>query len=55
MSIEKAIKNAAASVKIEGFQIDTNCIDMCKKLLRNEISLDQYINHVKQKSGINTQ
>ena len=55
MSIDRAIENAVASVKIEGYQIDNECIQWCKKLLKKEISLEQYIALVKQKSGVVTQ
>ncbi len=51
MSIDKAIENAITSVKMEGYQIDNDCVQWCKKLLNNEISLAQYIAFVKQKSG----
>ena len=52
MSIDRAIENAVASVKIEGYQIDNECVQWCKKLLKKEISLEQYIALVKQKSGV---
>ena len=52
MSIEKAIKNAVASVRMEGYQVDNECIQWCKKLLENEINMEQYIALVKQKSEI---
>ena len=51
MSIDKAIENAVASIKMEGYQIDNECVEWCKKLLGNEISMEQYIALVKQKSG----
>lgn len=52
MSTEKAIVNAVASVEIEGYQIDTECVQWCKKLLENEISMEQYISLIKQKIGV---
>ena len=52
MSTDKAIKNAIASVKIEGYYIEDDCVQWCKMLLEKEISLDQYIALVKQKSGV---
>ncbi len=52
MSIDKAIENAVASIKMEGYQIDNECVEWCKKLLGNEISMEQYIALVKQKSGV---
>lgn len=48
MSIDKAIENAAASVRMEGYQINSECVQWCKKLLKKEISLEQYIALVKK-------
>jgi len=52
MSIDKAIENAVASVKMEGYQVDSECLQWCKKLLEKEISMEQYITFVKQKAGV---
>lgn len=52
MSTDKAIENAVASVKMEGLQVDSECVQWCKKLLEKEISMEQYIALVKQKSGV---
>lgn len=50
--IEKAINNAAASVEMEGFAIDEQSKIWCRQLLLNEITMEQYIVLVKQKSGV---
>ena len=52
VSTDKVIENAVASVKMEGYQVDNECIQWCKKLLENEISMEQYIALVKQKTGV---
>ena len=52
MSIDKTIENAVASVKMENFQFDSACVQWCKKFLEKEISMEQYITFVKQKSGV---
>ena len=52
MSIEKSIKNAIASIEMEGYQVDNECVLLCKKLLEKEIDMEQYIALVKQKIGI---
>lgn len=52
MSIDQTVENAIASLKMEGYQIDNDCVQWCKKLLAKEISLEQYIALVKQKSGV---
>lgn len=43
MSIDKAIENAIAYVKMESYQIDNKCVQWCKKLLQKEINMEQYI------------
>ena len=52
MSIEKSIENAVASVEMEGYCIDNECVLLCRKLLEKEIDMEQYIALVKQKIGI---
>lgn len=52
MSIENAIKNAAASVEMEGYHIDEQSKIWCRQLLRNEISMEEYIELVKIKAGV---
>lgn len=50
-SYDKAIENAVASVEMEGYQIDEQSKEWCKKLLLNEITMDEYIEFVKLKAG----
>lgn len=50
MPIERAIKNAAASVEIEGFCIDAECREWCRLLLEKKITLTEYIELVKNSS-----
>ena len=52
MSIDKAIENAAASVEMEGYVIDNECKDWCRKLMLGEISMEDYISLVRQHSRI---
>jgi hypothetical protein len=52
MSIDKAIENSAASVEMEGFRIDEQCKDWCRKLLNGELSMEEYIVLVKQRAGV---
>lgn len=52
MSIDKAINNAIASVEMEGFSVDEQSKEWCRKLLNNEISMEQYISLVKQSAGV---
>ena len=50
MSIDKAIENAIASIKMEGYHIDDECIIWCKQLLEKEIDMERYIALVKKKA-----
>ena len=52
MSIDKAIENSAASVEMEGYQIDDQCKVWCRKLLQGEITMEEYIVLVKQRAGV---
>ena len=52
MSIDKAIENSAASVEMEGYHIDEECTDWCRKLLQGELTMEEYIVLVKQRAGV---
>ncbi len=52
--IEKAINNSLASIEMEGFYIDEECKEWCRQLMRNEITMDEYIERVKKQAGIDT-
>ena len=48
-TIDKAIKNAIASLKMEGSHIDDESIHHCKELLENKITWEQYMDIVNRK------
>ena len=50
MTTDQAVKIAAASLEMEGYHIGSDYIQLCKKLLNNEINMDEYIVIVKQKA-----
>lgn len=50
--IEQAIESAAASMKMEGFQIDPQCVDLYRRLLKDEITMDEYISTVTDKKTV---
>lgn len=52
MTIEKTIECAVASVEMEGYHIDNDCIQLCKNLLENKINIEQYIAIIKQQAGV---
>ena len=51
--IEKAIKNAAHSAAIEGFDIDPTVRQWCRRLMKKEITLNEYISLVRNHAGEN--
>ena len=50
MPIEKAIRNAAASVEIEGYHINEQTKEWVRLLLEEKITMDEYIALVLQHS-----
>lgn len=42
-SREKAIDNAVASVEMEGFKVDKETRELCAKLLKGEITFQEYL------------
>jgi len=50
-SVNKSIANAAASVEMEGFHVDDECREWCRKLLMKEISFERYLAYAKEKVG----
>ncbi len=52
MSIDRAIANAAASVEMEGFSVDEESKRMCRKLLKKEITMEQYIEFTLAKARV---
>lgn len=51
MTIEQAIKNATVSVEMEGYHIDEQSKEWCRKLLLGIITQDEYISLVIKKAG----
>ena len=47
--IQKSIDNAEASINMEGYQIPDYCKELCKKLLNNEVTLEEYIKTITDK------
>ena len=45
-SLQKSMKNAEASINMEGLYISEHCKKLCEKLLKKEITLDEYIKNV---------
>lgn len=45
--IERAINNAVFSTEMEGYVIDSTSKELCRKLLKKEITMEEYISFVK--------
>lgn len=50
--IENAINNAVFSTEMEGYIIDDAAKDLCRKLLKKEITMEEYISFLKSSEGI---
>ena len=49
VSVEMAIRNAEASLKMEGMQPSPDVLHDCRRVLNGEISHEQYINNLREK------
>ena len=45
--IEMSIKNAEASINMENLRISDKARELCYKLLRNEITFEEYLEAIK--------
>lgn len=55
MKIDKAIENAVASVKMEGYQVDSECVEWCKMLLKNKINMINTLRLLRKKRKLNSE
>lgn len=42
-ALKKAMKNAEASINMEGLTVSENCKELCEKLFNQEISFDDFL------------
>lgn len=54
MSIERALENAVASIEIEGFHVNEEYKEWCRQFMRDEITMEQYIQRLKESVGVNS-
>lgn len=47
--ILKSMNNAEASINMEGLYVSDESKELCKRLLKNEISFEEYLNIIKAK------
>ena len=45
-ALQKAIDNAEVSINMEGLQISASCKKLCEKLLKNEITFEEYLSQI---------
>ena len=48
-AIEKSIQTAVVSLEMEGFSVDSQCVELCRLLLADEISMEEYLSRVTPK------
>ena len=48
-AIEKSIRAAAVFLEVEGFSVDPRCVELCRLLLADEISMEEYLARVTSK------
>lgn len=47
--IERSIQNVAVFLEMEDFSADADCIELCRLLLEDKISMEEYLAHVTPK------
>jgi len=52
ISTEQALKNAAASVEMEGFHLSPQVLELCAKALSRQIDRADYLAALKNMSGV---
>ena len=50
MSLDNALDRGIANVEIEGFRVDAEMREWCRKLLTNEITYSDYISLLREKA-----
>lgn len=42
-TLKKAMENAEASINMEGFTVSESCKELCEKLMKKEITFEEYL------------
>ena len=45
-ALQKAIKNAEASINMEGMHVPEYCKDLCERLMKKEITFEEYMKKI---------
>ena len=52
MTVERAIRNAKASVEMEGFVISDETMELCRQLLEGKITDEEYRHRILVNAGV---
>lgn len=52
VTAEQALKNAAASVEMEGFRVSEEAKELCRQVLNGQMDYATYLALVKQRAGV---
>ena len=45
-AIQKAVENAEASINMEGLLVPVSCKELCEKLMKKEITFEEYVKNI---------
>jgi hypothetical protein len=45
-ALKKAMDNAEASINMEGLSVSNACKELCEKLIKKEITFEEYMKHI---------
>ena len=45
-ALQKAMDNAEASINMEGLHVSASCKKLCEKLVKNEITFEEYLSQI---------
>lgn len=45
-SLQRAMKNAEASINMEGLNVSDRCKELCEKLMKKEITFEEYLKQI---------
>ena len=45
-SLQRAMKNAEASINMEGLNVSDRCKELCEKLMKKEITFEEYMKRI---------